>query len=97
MWYVPLLAGLLEIVGSITGRVLVALGIGAVTYTGVTTLLGQLKSSAVTALLSLPSEVVGMLATMKVGEGISIIGSAIAARLVLNGLSSGVVKRLVTK
>lgn len=85
------------IVGSLVGRALVALGLGVVTYTGVSVTLTWLKSKFAENAALLPADVVGMLATMKVGEVISIIFSAILVRLTLDGLSSDTVKRWVTK
>lgn len=92
-----LMGALIQIVGSLVGRVLVALGMSVVTYTGMSITLTWLKSQAVTAALGLPSDVVGMLSIMKVGTSISIIFSAMLARLVVTGLSSDTVKRWVLK
>ena len=92
--FIPaLLGGLVNVAGSVAGRVLIALGLSVVTYSGVDTVLGKLKSDAVSALLGLPPDLVGMLSYMKVGVCISIIASAVAVRMGLSGLG-GVVKRL---
>ncbi len=88
---------LINIVGSLVGRVLVALGIGVVTFTGVNAALDELKVQAVQSFSALPPEVVGMLAMMKVGVAISIVTSAIAARLLLDGLTSDTFKRWTLK
>lgn len=92
-----LLGGLIQITGSLVGRVLVALGLSAVTYTGMSSSLSWLKSQAVTAALGLPADVVGMLSVMKVGTCISIIFSAMLARLVVTGLQGDTVKKWVLK
>jgi hypothetical protein len=81
------------ILGSLVGRALLALGMGVVTYKGVSVVLSWLKTKAVENFAALPADVLGMLSTMKVGEVISIIFSAILVRLTLNGLSSDTVKR----
>lgn len=88
---------LLNIVGSLVGRVLVALGISVVTYTGISATIDSLRDDAIAALNGLPGELLGLLAYMKVGVAISIITSAITARLVLMGLTSGTFKRWVIK
>lgn len=88
---------LLNIVGSLVGRVLVALGISVVTYTGIIATIDSLRDDAIAALNGLPGELLGLLAYMKVGVAISIITSAITARLVLMGLTSGTFKRWVIK
>lgn len=92
-----ILGGLYNIAGALAGRVLIALGFGVVTYTGVNASLTWLKTQAQTAFAGLPAEALGMMATMKVGESISIIFSAILAKLVLSGLTGGTMKRLVQK
>lgn len=88
---------LLNIVGSIVGRVLVALGMGVVTYTGLNAGLDALKMQAIGTFQGLPPEVFGMLAMLKVGVAINIVTSAIAARLLLNGLTSDTFKRWTLK
>lgn len=92
-----LMGALIQIVGSLVGRVLVALGLSVVTYTGMSVTLTWLKSQAVTAALGLPPDVIGMLSVMKVGTSISIIFSAMLARLVVTGLSGDTVKKWVLK
>ena len=92
-----LLGGLVNICGSIAGRVLISLGISVVTYSGMTVTLNWLKSSAVTAVAGLPPDVVGMLSVLKVGTCVSIIFSAVMARLAINGLTGDTFKRWVLK
>lgn len=88
---------LINLVGTLVGRVLVALGLSVITYTGVNTTLELLKTQAVSSFSALPPEVFGMLGVMRVGQCISIITSAIAARLLLDGLTSDTFKRMVMK
>lgn len=92
-----LLGGLINITGSIVGRVLVALGFGVVSYTGVNSSLTWLREQALTAISWLPPEVIGMLSTMRVGQCISIVTSAIVARSIINGVQSDTVKKWVIK
>ncbi|MDQ0608899.1 hypothetical protein QFZ83_003070 [Variovorax sp. W1I1] len=88
---------LLQIVGSLAGRVLVALGIGVATYTGLNTTFTWLKSQAVSAFLGLGPEVVGILGMLKVGVCINIIFSAMLARAVINGIQGDTFKRWIHK
>ena len=88
---------LVNIAGSVAGKVLIGLGIGVVTYTGINASLAFLKSQAVSAFQQLPPEVFGMLGTLRVGQCISIVTSAIVARSVINGVQSDTFKRWVTK
>lgn len=88
---------LLQLVGSMAGRVLVALGIGVVTYTGLNTTMGWLKSQAVSALLGLGPEVVSMMGTLRVGQCINIVFSAMLARAVITGVQGDTFKRWIQK
>lgn len=88
---------LLNLAGSLVGRVLVSLGVGLVAYSGLSTSLTWLKNMAVASAMGLPPEVLGMMSVLRVGSSISIIFSAILARLVINGLSGDTFKRWVTK
>jgi hypothetical protein len=92
-----LLGGLLAMLPSMVGQILLSLGIGVVTYTGISASVGWLKTSAVAALVALPPNVVALLSLMKVGVCISMLTSAIIVRLTLNGLSSDTVKQFVKK
>lgn len=88
---------LINLVGTLAGRILIALGISVVTYTGVSTSLDWLKSGAVSALGGLPADMLSLIAFMKVGVCISIITSAIAARAIINGISGDSFKKWVLK
>lgn len=92
-----LLGGLINITGSLAGRVLVALGISVVTYTGSSSTLTWLKDQAVTSLSGAPANLVQLMSYMKVGVCISIIFSAILARMLITGLNGETVKRWVLK
>jgi cell division protein FtsX len=88
---------LINLVGTLAGRVLVALGISVVTYSGINATLDALKSQAISSFTALPPEVMSMLSMMRVGQCISIVSSAIAARMLLNGLTGDTFKRWVHK
>src|SRR5689334_4882567 len=94
-FFLTFFGAFLTFVGSLVGRVMVALGIGYAAYSGLTTLMTSLKSQVVSQFAGLPSTAIGILAVTKVDVGISIFFSAIAARLVLNGLTSDVIKKMV--
>lgn len=92
-----LLGGLINIAGTVAGRVLLALGFGLATYSGVSVSLEFLKSQALQAASGLPAGAVQLMAFLKVGEAISILTSAILVRLVLNGLTNGSITKLVQR
>lgn len=88
---------LINLVGTLVGRVLIALGISVVTYTGISTTLDFLKAQAIGAFAGLPSEVFGLLGILRVGQCISIVTSAIAAKIVIDGVTSDTFKKWVHK
>lgn len=93
-----LLGGLVEIAGSLAGRVLLSLGFGILEFTGVSVTLSWLKTQVLSAASGLTGDLLGLLAYMKVGEAISILFSALLVRLTLNGLSAGgSISKLVRK
>lgn len=87
----------LSIVGSLFQRVLLAAGVGLVTYVGVDASLQFFKTNAVSALQGLPQTIVGILSLMQVGSCVSMVFSAMVMRLTLQGLTSGTMKAWVKK
>lgn len=92
-----LLGGLIEITATLAGRVMVALGIAAVTYTGMTSSLDWLQAQAVASFAGVGADVIGMLSHMKVGQFISLMSSSMVARSLINGVQGDTVKKWVTK
>lgn len=90
-----LLGGLLNIAGSFAGQMLIGLGISVVTYSGISVALGWLKDQALQAIHGLPADMVGMLAYLGIGEFLSIVTSAMVARLVLDGMTGGTMKKFI--
>lgn len=92
-----LLGGLIQIAGTLAGRVLIGLGIGVVTYTGLSTSLDWLKAQALSSMAGLPADLLGLMSYLKVGVCINVITSAIAARAVIQGLTGDTLKKWVLK
>lgn len=88
-----LLGGLVNIAGTLVGRVLIALGISVVTYSGMSASLEWLRAGAVASFGGLPANVLGIMALLKVGECVSMVFSAITVRLTLSGLANGTIKQ----
>lgn len=82
------LGALAAAAGSIAGRVLIALGISAVTYVGVQASLGWAESFIASRWSALPAQAVAVLGALRVGEDIGIIFGACLAKMTLNGLTS---------
>lgn len=92
-----LLSGLISIAGHVAGRVLISLGIGAVTYTGIAATTDWVLGQTLANLQGLPADLFAILGYMKVGSFINIVASAVAARFVLMGLTGDSMKRWVLK
>ena len=92
-----LIGGLISVTGTIVGRVLVALGVGVVTYTGVQVGIDSLLYNLDSAISGVPADILGLLGFMRVGEALNIIISAMSARMLLNGLQGDTIKKWVLK
>jgi hypothetical protein len=79
---------LIDLAPTLIGKVLISLGISAVTYTGFDTGLAFLKSIVTTNLGLLPAALISVLALLKVGTCVSMVTSAYLARFALDGLSA---------
>jgi hypothetical protein len=97
LFLAALLGGLVQAAGSIVGRVLIALGIGYVSYTGINALLTVIKAQVIAQLAGAPATIVSIMGLLKIDVAVSIIFSALAARLVIQGLTSDKVTRMVVK
>jgi hypothetical protein len=95
--WAALWGALIEIAGTLVGKVLVSLGIGYAVYTGVDTSITWAKTYVLNSLQGLPADAVGIAATLKVGVFISMVSSAFVVRMTLAGLTAGSVKRMVQK
>jgi hydrogenase/urease accessory protein HupE len=93
-----LIDALIVYAGSVVGRALISLGFAWLTYTGLDTTLSGLKGYAVSAVSGLSVEILGMMGVMKVGPSINIVVSALATRMLLDGLApGGKISKLVKK
>ncbi len=92
-----LLGALIQGAGTLVGRVLISLGFGYVAYQGMDNSLDWLRSQVISSVGGLPSQAMAVLGALKVGSALSVVLSAYSARLVLRGLTGGVIKKLVLK
>lgn len=92
-----LLGGLVSAAGSIVGRVLISLGIGYVTYQGLSTAMDYMKNLVWTNLGSLAADILQLVSVLEVDTAINIMFSAVAARLVIRGLTGGAITKMVIK
>ena len=75
--------GLKWVMGSLAAQVLIGLGIGVVTYTGMDVAMDYAKAQAINSFSGLPGEVIGALGYAKVGSFVNLIFSAMAMRLTM--------------
>lgn len=96
-FFVPaLVGGLATAMGSLVGRAALALGVGAVTYTGVTLGIENIKAQVVSNLSGLPADAVNMLAFFWVDKALTVIFSATVVALMMQTVG-GSLKKIVMK
>lgn len=99
MWalFIPALVGALAgAMGSFIGRAIIALGIGTITYTGLSVAIASFKTSVITSVSSLPSDAVALVGYLWVDKALSIIFSAVVIALSMR-LIGGSLKKMVIK
>jgi len=95
--FVPYLLGALATVtASLIWRAVFALGIGFVSYTGITVAINSVRDNLISSVKGLPAEALGLLGYLWVDKALTIVFSSVAAALAMNALS-GVVKKMVVK
>ncbi len=92
-----LLGALGSAAGNIVGRVLIALGIGYVTYQGLDILLSNMQEQIFLRFATGYPEINAALNMLNIGKCINVTFSAIAARNIINGLTGGTFTKQVIK
>lgn len=88
---------LLQVVGSLVGRVLLALSLSLVTFIGIGAFVSVALGYAKTSLTALPPDIVAFLGLTKIDVAITMVASAITGRMVVQGIQGGSLRRWVTK
>jgi len=87
--------GLLNILGTLVGRVLLAIGLGVVSYVGFGSALDQITSVGRSSLTGLPPEFKQIMGLLRIGEAFSMYSSTVLIKMVYqHGLSNGTIKRM---
>ena len=95
---IPAIAGaLVTIVSSLVGRVIMALGMGLVAYTGINATLDIFKSYFQNSVNSAGYGLAGLMGTLQLDVCLSIFIAAGLARLVINGATNGTIKKFSVK
>lgn len=92
-----LIGALIDVLGTLVGKILVSLGIGYAVFTGVDLSITWARDYAINAISSQGGNTVAVASTLKVGVCISILTSALVTRLTIAGLTSGTLKRFKVK
>lgn len=78
-----LAAFFLSLVQPIISRILVALGMSLVTFTGMTLVMDQITQAVQSAWGGLPGAILGLAGLAGLGQGLSIVFGAIATRILI--------------
>lgn len=91
-----LVGGLATAMGSMVGRVILALGVGFVSYTGIEVLVDGLQENIITSVKGLPAQMVGMIGYMWIDKAVTVIFSAVSISISFK-LTDGALKQIVYK
>ncbi|MDR1934978.1 MAG: DUF2523 domain-containing protein [Candidatus Accumulibacter sp.] len=95
---IPAICGaLVTITASVVGRVLLALSLGFVSYTGINIAVDIFKQDFINALGNAGYGLIGIAGLLQVDVVMSIYIAAGLARLAINGANGGTIKRLAFK
>jgi len=97
IWVASLVGGLIEVAGTIVGKVLLSLGIGFTVFNGAEASLDFARDQFLAGVAGLPADAIAIAGIMKVGVCVSMLLSAFTPRLLLMGLTGGSIKRLAFK
>lgn len=81
------------IVGPLAAKILTSLGIGAVTYVGITALLSTVRAYALSSITGMPADVLMLAGLIKLDVAVNIMLSAVTARAVLAGMNRSTGKK----
>ena len=85
---------------ALVGRILLALGIGFVSYVGIDALMAGIRTvfmNQVALAGTLPWNIVGILGVLKVPTCMNMILTTLAVRAALGGLTGGSVRKMIQK
>lgn len=97
LFLAALWGALLPMLGSVVAQVLLSLGIGYLTYTGIDASIGFAKAQFVASVGSLPIAAVGVMGLLNIGKAVSMLCSAVVMRLTMQGLKNGAMRRMSVK
>lgn len=97
LFLAALVGALVQAAGTIVGKVLLSLGIGYAVFTGVDASIAFAKAQFLAGISAQHAQTIAVASALKIGVQVNILFSALLARLTLNGLTGGTIKRMVSK
>jgi hypothetical protein len=96
-FFLPALIGALATaMGSLAGRVILALGFGFVTYKGIDVGIASLKQFAMDGVRGLPADALGLVGYLWLDKALTVVFSAVATAISMRALG-GSIKKMVAK
>jgi len=96
LFFSALIGALATAMGSLVGRVLIALGVGFVTYKGIDLGIGALKTSVIDSVKGLPADALGLVGFLWIDKALTVIFSAVVVALSMRTVG-GSLKKMVNK
>ena len=97
LFIAALIGGFISIIGSLVGRVLIALALSFVTFTGIDVGFGVLKDHVINSMTGMPADLASFLAFLWLDKAVSLVLSAYTAALALKMAGSTTITKLVRK
>ena len=95
--FIPALVGALAAaMASFVGRAILALGVGVVTYSGLSVAIGVVRDNVISSANALPTQAFNLLGYLWFDKALTLIFSAVAASLAMR-LIGGSIKKMVIK
>ncbi len=92
-----IIGGFVSAAGTLIGQAMISIGVGFITYTGFKAFLDEIQALAIDQFDGLPIMILQGAGMMKLDVAISMLFSAYAARLLLQGLTGDKMKRFAIK
>lgn len=86
---IPIAVFIGSIIRPLIARILLALGLGVVTYVGGGSLIDAVKDEVINQFGGLSADLVNLLSTLQVDKCVTVLLSAYAVRFALSGLKTG--------
>ena len=92
-----LISALASAAVTLTGRVLIALGVTYVSYKGINVLLDQVVNGAMSEFGGFPGQLSAYVGYLRIPQAISIITGAVTAKWTIAGLQNGTITKMLIK